>query len=54
MHLYTIRDDQIILLVALVSHLPESQMAVGTGFAQLLRGLGSSILQIHAKGCVIC
>lgn len=26
--------------VALVSHLPESQMAVGTGFAQLLRGLG--------------
>ncbi|KAF8801910.1 MFS general substrate transporter [Phlegmacium glaucopus] len=27
-------------LVALVSHLPESQMAVGTGFAQLLRGLG--------------
>ena len=29
------------ILVALVSHLPESQMAVGTGFAQLLRGLGS-------------
>ncbi|KAF8162685.1 major facilitator superfamily domain-containing protein [Crassisporium funariophilum] len=28
------------LFIALVSHLPESQMAVGTGFAQLLRGLG--------------
>ena len=27
-------------IVALVSHLPESQMPVGTGFAQLLRGLG--------------
>ena len=29
------------ILVALVSNLPESQMAIGTGFAQLLRGLGS-------------
>ena len=29
-----------ILLVALVSNLPESQMAIGTGFAQLLKGLG--------------
>ncbi|CAA7260995.1 unnamed protein product [Cyclocybe aegerita] len=28
------------MFIALVSHLPESQMAVGTGFAQLLRGLG--------------
>ncbi|KAF8179661.1 vacuolar amino acid permease [Pholiota molesta] len=28
------------IVFALVSHLPESQMAVGTGFAQLLRGLG--------------
>ncbi len=27
-------------LVALVSHLPESQMAIGTGFSQLIRGLG--------------
>lgn len=29
------------LPVALVSHLPESQMPIGTGFAQLLRGLGT-------------
>ncbi|PPR05173.1 hypothetical protein CVT26_012259 [Gymnopilus dilepis] len=28
------------VFIALVSHLPESQMAIGTGFAQLLRGLG--------------
>ncbi|PPQ88137.1 hypothetical protein CVT25_004893 [Psilocybe cyanescens] len=28
------------MYIALVSHLPDSQMAVGTGFAQLLRGLG--------------
>ncbi|KIJ98026.1 hypothetical protein K443DRAFT_104663 [Laccaria amethystina LaAM-08-1] len=28
------------MFIALVSHLPESQLAVGTGFAQLLRGLG--------------
>ncbi|KAF5318050.1 hypothetical protein D9619_012125 [Psilocybe cf. subviscida] len=28
------------MIIALVSHLPEPQMAVGTGFAQLLRGLG--------------
>ncbi|KAF8891097.1 hypothetical protein CPB84DRAFT_1784408 [Gymnopilus junonius] len=28
------------MYIALVSNLPESQMAVGTGFVQLLRGLG--------------
>ncbi|PPQ73575.1 hypothetical protein CVT24_007461 [Panaeolus cyanescens] len=28
------------MFIALVANLPESQMAVGTGFAQLLRGLG--------------
>ncbi|TFK65321.1 vacuolar amino acid permease [Pluteus cervinus] len=28
------------MYIALVSNLPESQLAVGTGFAQLLRGLG--------------
>ncbi|KAJ6567003.1 vacuolar amino acid permease [Mycena capillaripes] len=27
-------------LIALLAHLPESQMAVGTGFAQLFRGIG--------------
>jgi len=26
------------MFIALVSNLPESQMAIGTGFAQLLRG----------------
>ena len=29
-----------LLLVALVSNLPEHHMAIGTGFVQLLRGLG--------------
>ncbi|KZP06007.1 MFS general substrate transporter [Athelia psychrophila] len=28
------------MLMALISHLPESQMAVGTGFGQVFRGLG--------------
>ncbi|RDB19210.1 Multidrug resistance protein fnx1 [Hypsizygus marmoreus] len=28
------------MYIALVAHLPEHQMAIGTGFAQLLRGLG--------------
>ncbi|KAJ7069283.1 MFS general substrate transporter [Mycena amicta] len=28
------------MLVALLAHLPESQMAVGTGFTQLFRGIG--------------
>ncbi|KAF7314937.1 Vacuolar amino acid permease [Mycena indigotica] len=28
------------LLIALLAHLPQSQMAVGTGFGQLFRGLG--------------
>ncbi|KZP06017.1 MFS general substrate transporter [Athelia psychrophila] len=28
------------MLIALISHLPESQMAVGTGFGQVFRGIG--------------
>ncbi|KAF8173296.1 vacuolar amino acid permease [Pholiota molesta] len=41
------------MFIALVSHLPESQMAVGTGFAQLLRGLGGylSICTEHDTEC---
>ena len=40
-HTYiTFRVNEWTITVALLAHLPESQMAVGTGFGQVFRGLG--------------
>lgn len=40
--------------VALVSNLPEEHMAIGTGFVQLLRGLGNLFFNMNVNIVLTC